>query len=150
MIMGVSAIGTPLAFIDSQIYEVHMRILIIDDDPLSLSGLKMMLEQQGGHECTSFQNPVEAVAQYQPEKYDAVITDIRMPEMSGLEVKRRILAINPNAPVILISGHEVQPEEQKEVGCCLCRFFSKPLRAVPLLEALQKAVASKDNNNRTE
>jgi DNA-binding NtrC family response regulator len=115
-----------------------LKILIIDDDPLSLSGLKMMLEQQGGHETTAFQNPLVAISDYSPDKYDAVITDVRMPEMSGIEVSRRLRQINPAAQVILISGHEVQPGDREAIKRCCCCFFPKPLRAVTVLEALKQ------------
>lgn len=107
----------------------------------------MMLEQQGGHQCTAYQNPVEAVAQYSPGQYEAVISDVRMPEMSGLEVSRKIQEITPTMPVILISGHEVQPEDRETICKCCCNFFSKPLRAGAVLEALKKLIGAHINHN---
>jgi DNA-binding NtrC family response regulator len=119
-----------------------MKIMIIDDDPLSLAGLKMMLEQQGGFETEAYQNPLDAVTQYLSGKFDAVITDLRMPEISGLEVVQRIHQINPEATVIMISGHEVQPADRETIGKHCCCFFPKPLRANTILEALHKLIRS--------
>jgi DNA-binding NtrC family response regulator len=122
--------------------EAIMKILVIDDDPHSLAGLKMMLEQQGGHQCTAHQNPLEALAEYARDHFDAVISDIRMPEMSGLELSRRLHEINPAAQVILISGHEIQSTEEEVVKRRCCCFFAKPLRAGTILEALKKLIKS--------
>jgi len=120
-----------------------MNILIIDDDPLSLSGVKMMLEQQGGHHCAAFPDPEAALREFRLRPFDAVITDLRMPGMSGLEVLRRLHEINPAVPVILISGHEFELTEPdaREIHA----FFPKPLRAQLLLKALDLIAAGKAN-----
>jgi CheY-like chemotaxis protein len=49
-------------------------------------------------------NPMEALAQYRPGKYDLVLTDHCMPEMTGLELAERIKAMNPEQPVIRLTG----------------------------------------------
>ncbi len=98
----------------------------------------MMLEQQGGYETEAYSNPQEAVARYLKDQHAAVITDIRMPEMSGLEVLNKIREINPDARIILISGHEVLPTERETICRKCCSFFAKPLRAGAILAALKK------------
>jgi DNA-binding NtrC family response regulator len=61
-----------------------------------------------------------------------------MPEMSGLEVLKRVKEINPQAPVILISGHRLEVSEMEMTKQGAYAFYTKPLRAHQLLEALLK------------
>ena len=111
-----------------------MKILVIDDDPLSLAGMRMVLEQRGGHQCATFQNPEAALEAFQAEPFDAVITDVRMPRLSGIEVLKAIKRIAPDTPVILMTGFLEQMDEATVREAFA--YFLKPLRAHELLEAL--------------
>ncbi|AJF05572.1 sigma-54-dependent transcriptional regulator [Geoalkalibacter subterraneus] len=80
------------------------RILLIDDE----EGLCRMLEAvlgDEGYEVRAYNRPVPAVKDFVAGRYDLVITDIKMPEMSGIEVLQKIKEKDPAIPVIVITAH---------------------------------------------
>jgi CheY-like chemotaxis protein len=79
------------------------RILLIDDNQNGLLIRKSILEEHG-FTVTASSSPEQAVSAFQQSEFDLVITDYRMPALSGLEVIRRVRALKPLVPVILISG----------------------------------------------
>jgi CheY-like chemotaxis protein len=64
-------------------------------------------------QLTLFTNPVDAIARFKnsPFSYLLVITDIRMPQMSGLELAKSILCVKPDAKIIIMTAFEINREE---------------------------------------
>ncbi len=114
-----------------------MKILVIDDDPLSLSGIQMVIKHRCGCECIALSDPVAAMKLYREEHFDAVISDVRMPGMSGIDVLRTVKQINPQAAVILITGFRTPELTEALAAHGAHAFFYKPLRADKLLETLR-------------
>lgn len=77
-----------------------MRILCVDDDYLSLNALKVLLQP---NEVIIYTNPLEAIEFFRKEKVDIVILDIRMPQMNGVEVAKKLREINQDIKIILLS-----------------------------------------------
>ncbi len=87
------------------------RILYIDDEESLVLLIKRVFERVGYRpEC--FTDPQAAIAAFRadPQRYDLVITDLSMPGTSGMDVAKAVLAIEPNATVVLASGY-VRPHE---------------------------------------
>lgn len=81
-----------------------MRIMIVDDDPLVTQSLKIILEKDGDIEVASLcGSGREAVEAYPEVKPDVVLSDIRMEDMDGLEATAKILELDANAKVILLT-----------------------------------------------
>jgi DNA-binding response OmpR family regulator len=66
------------------------RILTIDDDKDTSSSLKIVLEQSGLFEVDAFDDPIQALASFRSNVYDAVILDVNMPDMDGFEFYKTI------------------------------------------------------------
>lgn len=81
-----------------------MKILIIDDEKAICSTLKEILEYEK-YEVDFANDGMEGVKKAQSEKYDLVLCDIKMPKMDGIEVLAKLQEINPEMPVVMISGH---------------------------------------------
>jgi CheY-like chemotaxis protein len=79
------------------------RVLLIDDNRYGLVVRKAILEQ-AGYEVEAAGTPEAGLAQFQSAEWDLVITDYRMPGMSGSELIERMRAVRPSVPVILISS----------------------------------------------
>jgi CheY-like chemotaxis protein len=79
------------------------RILLIDDNRHGLLVRKCLLQERG-HQVISCSSPEEALAAFEQTEFDLVVTDYRMPKMSGTELIRVIRQKKPNTPVVLISG----------------------------------------------
>jgi len=80
-----------------------MRILIVDDDPAVGDTLAGLLEPLG-HEVARVTDGHAALDRFRRDRYDLVVVDVVMPEMNGLEVMRRVRAIDPTARLVALTG----------------------------------------------
>jgi signal transduction histidine kinase/FixJ family two-component response regulator/putative methionine-R-sulfoxide reductase with GAF domain len=80
------------------------RIVIIDDEPRMCDSLAALLIGEG-HEVMAFQRASEAAEVIRRQKVDLVITDIKMPEMNGIEILRFVKQVDDGIPVILLTGY---------------------------------------------
>ena len=79
------------------------RILIIDDDS-TFNNLLTDIFEQAGHEVVSERDPKQALAIAEKDELQLLITDHRMPELTGRELFLQIRKIKPDLPVIIVSG----------------------------------------------
>ncbi len=121
----------------------HLNILITDDDVEILEVYKSTLEP-GNYKCTTVCNPEIALDLYQSalnsdnEKFDVVITDMRMPEMSGIELLKQIKELDNNARVIIVTAFN-DLETQNEANIYKpYAFLGKPFRLAALISILNK------------
>ncbi len=96
------------------------RILVVDDDPIILKTSGLMLESRG-YEVRTAKHGFEALAQLRRSLPDLIISDLRMPNMSGFELLSVIRRRFPHIPVIAISGEY----EASDTGLIADAFFSK-------------------------
>jgi CheY-like chemotaxis protein len=102
------------------------RILIVDDEPDVVASMKVGLERKG-YSVDSYTSPEEALAHYSRGAYELLILDIRMPQIDGFELLRRIRKIDPDVKVHFLTAYDVSKEE-----------FSKALPDVDYSALLQK------------
>ena len=114
-----------------------MRIMMIDDERDCMESLAAALEP-AGHQSDLFTSPAEAVTSYVPGKYDVVITDMRMPRMTGIQVLRVIRQLDSQARVIIMTGYGDVETAIAAVNNGAYAFFSKPVDIGELLEVLDK------------
>lgn len=114
-----------------------MKILMIDDEKDCMDSLSAALEP-AGHKADLFTSPAEAVTSYEPGKYDVVITDMRMPKMTGIQVLRAIRQKDPQARVIIMTGYGDVDTAIAAVNNGAYAFFAKPVDISELLEVLDK------------
>jgi PAS domain S-box-containing protein len=112
-----------------------LRLLIVDDDPAVRLSLATMLQQEG-HQVVTAGDGETALAIFetalsQGQPFDAVLTDLGMPRMSGTDLLRRLKEHAPQTPVLVMTGWDA---EAKPKGADA--VLSKPIRRRPLKEAL--------------
>ena len=115
------------------------RILVVDDEPFVCDALKMMLAFDG-HEVRTAANGAEALAAYDQEKFDLVITDFAMPKMKGDELAAAIKARNPQQPVVMITAYAEMLESSGNPLKGVDFILSKPFFLENLREAIAKTV----------
>ena len=115
------------------------RVLVIDDDPAMCEMLEMRLGNRG-LAVTTRTNPVEAVDLVSREDFDAVITDVNMKGMTGLELCRRVLEARPNQPVILITAFGTMETAIQAIRAGAYDFLPKPFEIDQLILAIERAV----------
>lgn len=104
------------------------KLLLIDDEPGVLRALGLLLSTMA-FDVKPFGSPVEAVGYIlTTEEIDIVVTDLRMPELSGDEVVKKVRALRPSLPVIVMSGHanpqDIATLRQNGVNAFLPKPFS--------------------------
>jgi CheY-like chemotaxis protein len=113
---------------DDEIPTGSERILFIDDEE-ALVEMGMELLTGLGYEviCRGGSKQALALLKKDVSRFDLVITDQTMPEMTGLELAKKVLSIRPDMPIILCTGfsHQVDAETAKQAG--IKAFVMKPL-----------------------
>jgi two-component system cell cycle sensor histidine kinase/response regulator CckA len=116
-------------------------ILFVDDEE-SLVQLGEVMLTGLGYEFTGRTDSPEALALFrtEPERFDLVITDMTMPNMTGVELARECMYIRPDIPVILCTGFSeaITPEKAKADG--LKEFIMKPVVKKQIAEAIRRAL----------
>lgn len=116
------------------------RIAFIDDEaPLCAAAADWL--GASGFEVQTFTDPQAALAALDPVTCDCVVTDLRMPGLSGQQVLDALRARDGDLPVILLSGHADVPVAVAAMRTGAHDFLEKPYRAEHLVEVLDRAVA---------
>ena len=114
------------------------RVMIVDDDPQVCVYVALVLKRLG-FESSANTNPLEALDTLleNPTAYRILLTDQRMPELSGLELIKRLWASHPDFPVVLMSGYGwgIAASALPGVG-----LLGKPFEIADLEKALRHAL----------
>ena len=95
----------------------HLRALFVDDDPAVLGGLKRMLRAiRNEIESDFVDNGPDALTRMESDGYDVVVTDIRMPGMSGIEVLEAVSADHPDMARLVLSGYSDRADTLRAAG----------------------------------
>jgi CheY-like chemotaxis protein len=113
------------------------RILVVDDEPFVCDAVKMMLEFDG-HTVDTAANGKEALEKFAKGKFDLVITDWKMPEMSGDQLAQTIKKQAPDQPIVMITAHAEMLQTANISSRLIDAVVPKPF----LLEDLRKAIAT--------
>lgn len=113
-----------------------MELLIVDDETEILNMLRRHFEMDG-FEVTLATGPLEAIELVKDKLFNLVLTDLKMPKMSGIELMREIKRINPLANVIMMTGYSNMSTVVECMGAGAVDYFVKPFND---LEALTLAL----------
>jgi len=114
--------------------------MFVDDEPEVRSIARITLEQQG-YRMIEAEDGVQALKTYDERKAEIslVITDVLMPNLDGLGLASRLHKINPDLPVLLLSGHVLE-EDLWAPGNARLRYLMKPYRLVDLQAAVEDLI----------
>ncbi len=126
-------------------------VLIVDDDLALLEALPEALRlRMGGVTVETADSAAVALEQIAARDYDAIVADIKMPGMDGLELLTEIRTRWPDTPTLMITGHG---ENELVVGALrggACDFIHKPIDRDYLVTALQRAMATREASRRVK
>ncbi|GMK48640.1 response regulator transcription factor [Paenibacillus glycanilyticus] len=127
-------------------------ILIVDDEPRTREGVRKVLESwsAGRYEITTSSSAVEALEWLEANEANLVITDIRMPEINGLELVEKLRDRQHPPVVIVISGHPQFDYAHKALQFGVIEYLLKPLDKKKLVEAVELAFRKEEELNRIE
>jgi len=126
------------------------RVLVIDDEAAIRDSLKMILEYED-YQFVGASSGQEGLEIVQRERPDVVLVDIKMPGMDGMEVLRKLRAIDESLPIIMISGHGTNATVVEAIKSGAFDFFEKPLSServiVTLHNVLKQSELSTENRD---
>ncbi len=114
------------------------KILVIDDEKPTLMMFRLTLSAQG-YDVFTAENGEEGLEAFARERPGIVLTDIKMPGMNGVEVLKRIKAIDPATQVIVITGHGDMDLAIQALNLDAADFINKPVQRELLEQALARA-----------
>jgi response regulator RpfG family c-di-GMP phosphodiesterase len=122
--------------------------MLIDDDADALAITKQLLELKGGYNVHAFDHPSMALEHIIQgcKDCDIVLSDVRMPGMSGFEFLKRAKELRPELKVLLASSFPIQKEEWQKVlpSTKVDGFVSKPFVTSELIDTVKKCGMQKD------
>ena len=135
---------TPAISTEQDIPNGNESVLLVDDEEDVVEMMHLMLEKLG-YQVISRNSSIEALDTFrkQPKKFDLVITDQTMPEMTGLELARQLILIRPDIPVILSTGYSETIGEDNAKALGIGAYVMKPVRVREVAVKIRKLLDHK-------
>ena len=114
-------------------------LLFVDDDPRAGNLLHRFCEGTR-YECHTYRNPVEALNHFQQSGADIVVTDLRMPEMDGLELIAKIRDLDVNVPIVIVTAYSSLDSAIEALRHGATDFLKKPFDMEELILVVDKTL----------
>jgi two-component system, LuxR family, response regulator FixJ len=114
-------------------------VFVVDDDTAVRQGLRFMLNT-AGYSVQAFSSAASFLKDYDPRRGGCLLLDVRMPQMTGLELQQQLNVRGWRIPVIFITGHGTVPLAIEAMKAGAFDFIEKPLREAALLESIERAL----------
>ena len=133
--------------------EKAIRVLVVDDEPVLLKALQTLLAKKG-YQVTALDSPISATQKLAQEDFDVALLDVKMPDLSGLELLTAVKHRRPEVEVIMMTGHATVETALAAVKAGAYDYLTKPFEDVELVaRAVAKAAERKhlfDRNRELE
>ena len=127
-----------------------MKIMIVDDEPKIRRGMKTLLEEQDGFEVIGiYDNAMSSLSDMAEKQPNVLITDIKMPEYSGLDLIEKIREKDKNLYIIILSGYSSFKYAQRAIRSGVYRYLTKPTNPRELISVLREIELKIEGINRT-
>lgn len=107
------------------------RILIVDDEPSLIKGLRFNLEQQDGYTVDEALDGQQALDMFAPDKYDLLLLDLMLPKVDGMEVCQRIRSVS-NVPIIMLTAKDDDMDKIMGLEFGADDYMTKPFNMLEL------------------
>ena len=114
-------------------------VFIVDDDADALDSLECWLKSIG-LKVDSYQSPSAFLQHYDASRPGCIVLDVRMPELSGLELQQELLSRGPTPPIVIVTGHGDVPVCATAFRAGAFDFIEKPVNPQLLLGRIQRAI----------
>ena len=115
--------------------------MFVDDEGMLIELAEDILGRYG-YRVSAFRNGADAFKAFRqdPDTYDLVITDMTMPHMDGAEMSTEILALRPDMPIILCTGHSETINREKALSLGICEYCEKPMPMSRLVRTIRSVL----------
>ena len=114
-------------------------IFVVDDDEAMRDSMTWLLEGEG-YRVACFDSGESYLAAWSPDMRGCLVLDVRMPEMSGLELHEKLDALGSRLPIIFVTGHGDVPMAVGALQRGACDFIEKPFNNADLLSRIERAL----------
>ena len=124
---------------DAQSIEARHKVLVVDDE----EGIRDLLSRtlaMADYDVDTTSDGVSALESIRNDGYKLVIADLRMPGMDGLTLIREVKQINPQLPIIIITGYSSESSAIEAVNLGVAGYLTKPVGIPQVLAAAAKAL----------
>ncbi|HEX8949524.1 MAG TPA: NAD(P)H-dependent oxidoreductase subunit E [Dissulfurispiraceae bacterium] len=118
------------------------NILVVDDELVILRSCERILVPEG-YRVSTTSSAKEALGILDKNQYDLIITDLKMPEMDGLEFMKQVRTKNPDINIVVVTGYPSQESIKESLSLRIVDYLPKPFSPILLLEVVNKAVEIK-------
>ncbi len=115
-------------------------ILAVDDEPDMLTLIKMIIEGYSDHQVMATNNPLEVAELLTNQRFDLIITDLKMPGMDGMELLELAKKYDKDALILMVTAFGSLESAEEAVAKGAFDYISKPFRKEQLLLAIDKAM----------
>jgi two-component system KDP operon response regulator KdpE len=115
------------------------RILIVDDEPAIRRGLRTTLNGLG-FECFEGARGEEALSLVRTSRFDAILLDLKMPGIGGVETCRRIRQLSPRLPILVISVNDLEDGKVEALDAGADDYITKPFSVRELTARLRASI----------
>lgn len=121
------------------------RILIVEDNDLNLKLFRDLLTAHG-YETIETREGMEAIVLTRSQRPDLILMDIQLPEVSGLDVTRRLKAEESlrDIPIIAVTAFAMKDDEEKILSAGCQAYISKPISIVPFLNTVRRFLGEEE------
>jgi two-component system, NarL family, competent response regulator ComA len=117
-----------------------INILLVDDHPSVGEGTKTMIEQDSEIRVTVALSALEALDKVQKASFDLILCDLNMPGISGLELSKRLIQMDPDRKIIIYSGYEIGSHFNLLIESGVSGFISKTSSREQLQQSIRCAM----------
>jgi DNA-binding NtrC family response regulator len=125
------------------------NVLVIDDDPNILAVIQTRLEANG-YAVETRGDPLKALESLREKEFDVIVTDIRMPQIDGMELLRRAHRVRWNIPVILLTAYGTIPNAVEAMKQGAFQYLTKPFQGKQLLKEIERALVERGKVHQDE
>jgi two-component system, NtrC family, response regulator AtoC len=121
----------------------HKQLLVVDDEPNLRKVLSAQL-QRDGYDVHTAEDGEQALDVLRDHHIDLVITDLKMPKLDGMELLRRVVAMDDELPVVMITAHGTVDNAVEALKTGAFDYITKPFDQAEVRSVVQKALRTRD------
>jgi FixJ family two-component response regulator len=140
MIKPVNHIAMDKKAVWSPALPVTPDVFLVDDDASVRRALARLIKS-AGHQVQTFASAREFLGTRAGEEAACLVLDVRMPDLTGIDLQRELQSLNRNVPIVFITGHGDIPMSVQAMKAGAVDFLPKPVKDTDLLRAIKQALA---------
>src|ERR1700704_3624139 len=114
-------------------------VFVVDDDPAVSVSMKRLIRSLG-LEVQTFSSAQDFLRTKRPDGPGCLVLDVRLPDLSGLDLQQQLARANVDLPIIFVTGHADIPMSVRAIKAGAVEFLTKPYRDQDLLDAIQRGI----------